>query len=144
MKINEIKNAYLKQKIFFAPEYEQENLVLEDFKNNNQTLSATQSEELIEILFISSEINEKFFVADLLYLYQNIDEKFLLPLVENAINYEDPSFCRIFLYPAFINFGKEKILKILDDRIKTDNTKTKKNIEKLFYWLHEFELPNYR
>lgn len=139
MTIDETKNKYLEQGIFFAPEYEQENIILENFKIKNPKLNTLQTLELIDILINSNEINEKLFVADLLYFYKNIDDKFLLPLVDNAINYEDPSFCRVFLYPAFINFGKEKILKILDDRLKLDNFKIKKNIEKLYYWLNIFE-----
>lgn len=139
MTIDETKNKYLEQGIFFAPEYEQENIILENFKIKNPKLNTLQTLELIDILINSNEINEKLFVADLLYFYKNIDDKFLLPLVDNAINYEDPSFCRVFIYPAFINFGKEKILKILDDRLKLDNFKIKKNIEKLYYWLNIFE-----
>ena len=103
--VTQTKDEYLMQGIYFAPEYEQENLILTNFRKENENLNSEQTSELINILNNSQNWNEKFFVADLLYLYENLSSEFIEPLLKNAIKYEDPSFNRIFLYPAIRNFG---------------------------------------
>lgn len=138
----ELKNEYINQGIYFAPEYEQKNGILENFKFNNQTLNDEQSLQLIEILRISQILNEKFFVADLLYYYENIDEKFFEPLIQNAINYDDPSFNRIFLIPAINNFGLTRVIANLKNKKENCNELQEQNIEKLEYWINIYKQEN--
>lgn len=49
---------------YFAPDYEQDNEVLNDFKKNNPNLSRQQTSKLVDILKNSKDITDKYFVAD--------------------------------------------------------------------------------
>ncbi|MFN7690821.1 MAG: hypothetical protein ACK5QU_07045, partial [Bacteroidota bacterium] len=82
---------------YFSPEYDRDNEVLIEFKEGNPILSKLQTIELIELLLNKSENANKYFVADLLYLYDNFDKELLEPLITIAINFKDSSFNRIFI-----------------------------------------------
>ena len=140
--LTETKEAYLKKAIFFAPEYEQQNEILENFKSKNSKLNQIQTDELIDILRNSKIWNEKFFVADLLYFYDNLDYHFLEPLIKNAITYNDPSFNRIFLNLALKNFGLETVVKKITEQSITLTESEKENIEKLNYWINIYKSEN--
>lgn len=137
MTIIEAKKLYLEQKNYFAPDYEQENIVLENFKEKNPTLNSQLTKELIQIL-IDSDWFEKFFVADLLYLYQNIDFSFFEPLLKTVLQYDDPSFNRIFLIPAVRNFGLKNVKNYYE--LKSENFRENEviNYKKIKYWLNIF------
>src|SRR5438477_8018315 len=120
---------------FFAPDYERENEVLTEFKVESPNISVSQTEELINLLENSEEWQDKFFLADLLYLYDSFDVKLLEPLIENAIRYTDPSFSRIFLRPGIRAFGSEIISEILAQKFIAGNVIRKIRISSLVYWI---------
>ncbi len=131
-------SIYLKQykelKNYFAPDYEQENEVLMQFNKENPTLSDEQILELKNILQNNSSIYDKYFVADLLYLYMPFHKELLDPMIECAIAYKDPSFNRIFLRPCINSFGLEIVSDLLKEKGEIDNSKLE-GIERLKYWL---------
>jgi hypothetical protein len=62
---------------------------------------------------------EKYFVADLLYLYKNFSEELFDPLLDTAIDYKDPSFNRIFLGPCLWSFGRKVVVTKLINKFDT-------------------------
>jgi hypothetical protein len=126
---------YKKEGNFFAPDYEQENEILNKFKDDHPTISKFEIETFNKILTTSNDWEEKFFVADLLYLYPTFDIILLDPLIENAISYSDPSFNRIFLRPCITVFGVQLVSDILADKFSSSDIVTKINISSLVYWL---------
>ena len=124
---------------YFAPDYEQENEVLNDFKKTNSTLSKQQTKQLVEILKNSCDINEKYFVADLLYLYNSFDEELLEPLLLTAIYHKDPSFNRIFLRPCITVFGTRKTADTIAYIFQKIDIKGRIGILNLLYWLRPIE-----
>lgn len=137
MLIIEAKILYLEQKNYFAPDYKRENKVLEDFKQQNPNLDLELTQELIQIL-INSDWVEKFFVADLLYLYENMDISFFEPLLQTALQYDDPSFNRIFLTPAVKSFGLKNVQNYYKLRSGSYCKKETLNYKKIQYWLDIF------
>lgn len=138
----DIKKALEEYKIlgdYFAPDYEQDNEVLTEFKLNNQNLSSDQVAELVYILENSTEIVEKYFVADVLYLYDRLDEALLEPLLNIAIDHKDPSFNRIFLRPCIASFGSKIVDDVLAGKFNQANIIERIGISKLLYWLHPSE-----
>ena len=121
---------------YFSPDYEQDNQVLLDFKRHNPTLSKKQSNQLIDILKTSKDQIEKYFVADLLYLFDNFDIELLNPMLTTAINYKDPSFNRIFLRPCVNVFGTKKVAEILTKHFINGDIEERISISSLLYWLH--------
>ena len=135
MEVSEYLKQYKDLNIYFAPDYEQENEVLAKFKNDNPHLSRNQISELKEILLSESDIQDKYFVADLLYLYPYFDQELFDPLIDCAIAHKDPSFNRIFLRPCIISFGVEAVEKLLDEKGNNDNSLLE-GINRLRYWLY--------
>jgi hypothetical protein len=135
MNIEKAIEKYLELGDFFSPDYERENEVLTKFKEDSTELSQSQIIELIEILNNKSDLNPKFFVADLLYLYNRIDEKLLDPLINSAIALQDPSFNRIFIKPCIRNFGVKKVAEKLTEKFKNADLKGRVSISNLVYWL---------
>jgi len=124
---------------YFAPDYEQENEVLNNFKASHPSLSKDQTTQLVDILTSNGQIENKYFVADLLYLYDNFDIELLDPMLLTAINYGDPSFNRIFLRPCLKVFGTKQIADILADKFKKGDILQRIGISKLVYWLEPQE-----
>lgn len=120
---------------YFAPDYEQNNEVLDDFKRKYQDLTAEQTKELVDILINSQDIIDKFFVADLLYLYPRFDQSLLEPMLQTAIEYKDPSFNRIFLRPCLTAFGLETVADLLTDKFYKADIVGRIGISKLIYWM---------
>lgn len=138
----DIKTTLLKYKAlgdYFAPDYERDNEVLTEFKANNPNLSRQQTLELIDLFQSSSEITDKYFVADLLYLYANFDNELLEPLIKTAINHKDPSFNRIFLRPCLTAFGVKTVVDNLSDKFKKADTDERIGISNLVYWIRPQE-----
>lgn len=136
MEIAESLNLYLKQGSYFDSEYERENEVLKSFKDGNPELSPQQTLELGEILQKSSEQTEKYFVADLLYLYESFDEDLMNLMLENSIQLGDPSFNRIFLIPCIRAFEQLHIVSWLETRFESANVKDRIRISSLIYHLN--------
>jgi hypothetical protein len=135
MEVSKYLNQYKNLNDYFAPDYEQENAVLTKFKNENPTLSDKQISEFKTILLNHFDIHDKYFVADLLYLYPSFSEELLNPLIDCAIAHEDPSFNRIFLRPCIISFGVDVVEELLNEKGNSDNSKLE-GINRLRYWLH--------
>lgn len=135
MNINQTLKRYLKLGKCFDPDYERDNEVLTEFKKENVSLSPDQVNELIELLKNANQMREKFFVADLMYLYNDIDEKLFEPLIDAAIDYKDPSFNRIFLRPCIRNFGVSKVSNKLTEKFLKADIIGRIGIAKLVYWL---------
>jgi len=135
MEVSEYLKQYKELNNYFAPDYEQENEVLTKFKNENPILSDKQVSELKAILQSESDIYDKYFVADLLYLYPDFSEELLNPLINCAIMHEDPSFNRIFLRPCILSFGVDVVEKILNKKVNEDDSLSD-GINRLRYWLH--------
>lgn len=128
-------NNYQTSGNFFAPDYEQDNDVLYQFKKESATLSNAQIGELRNILQNSSNLVERIFVADLLYLYSSFDIELVDPLLENAIGYKDPSFNRIFLRPALRVYGAATISEMLAKKFVESDVIRKMQIASLVYWI---------
>lgn len=124
---------------YFAPDYERDNEVLTEFKENNSNLTRQQTVELVDLLNNSNEIYDKYFVADLLYLYDNFDKELLEPLIKTAINHKDPSFNRIFLRPCLTTFGVTAIADNLADKFNKVDIDERIGISNLVYWLRPQE-----
>ena len=60
---------------YFAPDYGQDNEVFSSFKRNNPTHSKQQTTWLVDLLKDNSDITDKHFGADLLYLMFNCQKK---------------------------------------------------------------------
>lgn len=120
---------------YFAPDYERENEVLSEFKKNNPKLLKQQTFELIDILKNNTEMADKYFVADLLYLYDNFDKELLEPMLNMAINFKDPSFNRIFLQPCLTNFGVTAVANNLADKFNKADISERIGISNLLYWI---------
>ena len=84
---------------------------------------------------IRNSEDKRFFVADLLYLYESFDIKLLTPLLNSAIHHNDPSFNRIFLFPCVHAFGIEIVIKELVTRFQNTDLIERIGIAKLVYWL---------
>ena len=123
---------------YFAPDYEQENEVLSMFKKDSPTLSEKQVLEFKKIIQSNRPIQDKYFVADVLYLYTPFCEDLLDPLVDCAIANEDPSFNRIFIRPCIISFGIDIVNNLVNQKGKQDSSKLG-GINRLKYWLHPKE-----
>lgn len=136
MEIEEALNLYLKQGSYFDPEYERRNEVLMSFKDRNPELSQQQTLGLEEILLKSNEQTEKYFVADLLYLYESFNDGLMNLMLENSIQLGDPSFNRIFLIPCIRAFEHLRIVNWLKVRFETANAKDRIRISSLIYHLN--------
>jgi hypothetical protein len=139
MKIEDTKRKYVKNGDLFSQEYERENPILEKFKENYPSLCQNQTEELIGILCAQTDWMNKIFVADLLYLYDDIHSSLMNPLLDCAIHYQDPSFNKVFLIPCIRNFGIKNIAENLSDRFQHGDLIERINISKLIYWLKEYD-----
>ena len=135
MEVSEYLKQYKELNNYFAPDYEQENEILTKFKSENPILSDKQVSELKAILQSESDIYDKYFVADLLYLYPDFSEELLNPLINCAVAHEDPSFNRIFLRPCILSFGVDVVEKILNKKVNEDDSLSD-GINRLRYWLH--------
>lgn len=141
----EIKAALEKYKItgdYFASDYERENKVLAEFKAHNQNLSEEQTTELVNLLQSDIEVSDKYFVADLLYLYDSFNRELFETLLIIAIHYKDSSFNRIFLRPCLRVFGTNEVVDSLSDRFNQANIIERIGISKLVYWLRIHENGN--
>jgi hypothetical protein len=136
MNITTVIEHYKEEANFFSPDYEQENELLRNFKNDHPTLSVEEVNVLRNILF-EDDLTSKFFVADLLYLYEDFDIKLLEPLIENAISFSDPSFNRIFLRPCMRVFGVSHVSNILAEKFISSDPVRKIGISSLVYWLEK-------
>lgn len=137
----DIKTALAKYKAlaqYFAPDYEQDNEVLSEFKKNNPYISNQHSIELIDILNNSID-EDKYFVADLLYLYNSFGGELLEALLKTAINHTDPSFNRIFLRPCLMAFGTKTIANNLADKFNKASIEERIGISNLVYWFRPQE-----
>lgn len=139
----EIKATIIKYKEFgdfFSPEYGCENEVLNEFKRLNQKLREDQKFQLIEILKTGVDNQEKYFVADLLYLYNDFDIELLEPMIFTAIKHKDPSFNRIFLNPCINRFGIKTVIEILKVKFMEGDILCRIGIVNLAYWLRPQEV----
>jgi len=139
MDIQTALNNYKSLGDFFAPDYLRDNAVLNSFKRDNPTLSEEHTTQLCEILRRNNDIIDKYFVADLLYLYVRFDEELLEPLLITAINLNDPSFNRIFLRPCIKAFGSKAVADYLAERFRESEVEERIGISCLVYWLHPQE-----
>src|SRR6266404_4443694 len=137
MKLTIAIKKYIESGDFFAPDYNRDNKVLSQFKQDSPELSLTETKKLKTILKKSNEWVDKFFVADLLYLYDTFDIELLDPLIENAIMYPDPGFNRIFLRPGLRIFGSELISEILAKKFIDGDIMRKIRISSLVYWIEK-------
>jgi hypothetical protein len=137
MKLSTVIKEYLKAGDFFAPDYERDNKVLNRFKQDSPELSSTETKELMSILKKSKDWPSKFFVADLLYLYDSFDIELLDPLLESAILYPDAGFNRIFLRPGLKTFGTELISERLAQKFVEADIIRKIRISSLVYWIEK-------
>jgi hypothetical protein len=119
---------------YFSPDYDRDNEVLTEFKEGNPILSKQQTMELIDLLQNKSENVDKYFVADLLYLYDSFDKELLEPLIKIAINYKDSSFNRIFIKPCIATFGVKTIAENLTEKFNKVDIVERIGISNLIYW----------
>lgn len=137
MNIKETLENYIEKGEFFSPDYERDNEILKDFKENNPTLDQEQINELVMILKdFNNEWKTKYFVADLLYYYDKFGHDLMEPMLNLAINYKDPSFNRIFLRPCLRSFGDSEVIQWLIEKINNSTIEEKKGIANLLYWLN--------
>ncbi len=139
MDINTTLDNYKSLGTYFAPEYEQENEILDGFRLDNPILSKQQTTQLVDILTRSNDLCDKYFVADLLYLYNNFDHELLEPLLLAAIRHKDPSFNRIFLRPCITAFGIKTVADSLAAKFNKADVLQRIGICNLVYWLRPKE-----
>ena len=124
---------------YFAPDYEQENEVLLKFKKDSPTLSEKQVAEFKNILQSNDRpLEDKYAIADLLYLFTPFSRELMDPMTDCAIDNKDPSFNRIFIRPCIMSFGIDEVNNLIDQKAKEDSTKLE-GINRLRYWLHPTE-----
>src|SRR5574343_500093 len=127
---------------FFDPDYERDNDLLSSFKAKFPDLSKDQTAELVKILKGNGDMKDKYFVADILYLYDNFSVDLFEPLINTAINFRDPSFNRVFLRPCIRVFGVKAVADMLADKFSKGDIAQKTSISTLLYWLHPQENGN--
>lgn len=127
---------YLKRAEFFNPDYERENEVLSSFKAAHPSLTESHTTDLLNILSADDERDEKFFVADLLYLYPDFPEALIELMLQNAITYRDPSFNRIFLRPCLSRIGTQAVAKRLAAILEEGSMLERIGVGRLAYWVH--------
>lgn len=134
--LDNIVEKYLDYGQFFLPDYGRDNAVLREFKTGNPTLSVLHTHELIEIL---NEENgnwrRKYFVADLLYHYDEFDALLMSPMLQAAIDFQDPSFNRIFIRLCLRSFGSQKVCRWLLTKFEHATLRENIGILRLLYWL---------
>jgi len=123
---------------YFNPEYGGRNVVLDAFKNQNPFLTPLQIDELTSIL-ANEDIYAKYFVADLLYLYDNFNGSLLDPMVVSAIRCKDPSFNRVFINPCIKRFGYERVLSSIEQKFMEGDILDKIGVSNLLYHLRPKE-----
>jgi hypothetical protein len=124
---------------YFAPDYERDNDVLNEFKYSNAKLSEQHVKYLVDLLENSDDIYDKYFVADLLYLYDNFDVDLFEPLVRIAIYHKDPSFNRIFIRPCINTFGYTMVADKLISKYNNGSDSELEVIKRLLYWIRQEE-----
>lgn len=134
MTIPEALQQYKELKNFFAFDYERDNEILLAFKKKYPTLSAEQTDELIKILECSKDINEQYFVADLLYLYSTFGDTLMKAMLKTGIMHTDPSFNRIFLKPCVRAYGHKRVAEFLNQEFINGDIVTRIGILNLLYW----------
>lgn len=138
----DIKTTLVKYKAlgdYFAPDYERDNDVLNEFKNNNANLGLQQVKYLVDLLENSNDIYDKYFVADLLYLYDNFDIDLFEPLVKISIYHKDPSFNRIFIRPCINTFGYTMVADKLITKYSNGSDSELEGLKRLLYWIRPEE-----
>ncbi len=139
MNIQTTLTNYKAQGIYFAPDYEQDNLILSDFKKTYSTLSEEQVSELIKLLIFANDLEDKYFVADLLYLYNSFSLDLIEAMLDTAILHKDPSINRIFLRPCINVLGTKKVADLLLGKFKSGDILQRIGVSKLVYWLRPQE-----
>jgi len=120
---------------FFSPDYGRENEVLSAYKSEHGSLSDMQVNTLIDILNSKDDWTEKFFVADLLYLYPDFPVALVDPMLYCAVTYQDPSFDRIFLRPCMNRIGTRTVVDKLISYLETGTMKERMGVTLLSYWI---------
>ena len=145
MNLAEAKLRYLAAGEFFDPDCCRDNETLSSFHSASSTLSPEQTNELVGILnSTNSDWNPKFFVADLLYYYKEIDRSLMKPMLAAATNLLDPSFNRIFLKPCVQAFGGDDVVGELCEKFHVSNLGERIGISLLVYWLRAYEIDVHR
>lgn len=138
MKVSDLK-LYLQQYKelgqFFDPEYERHNEVLSLFVSEYPQIDDETILSLEAILQGPGDWADKFFVADLLYLYKPIPQQLLDAMLNCAISLPDPSFNRIFLIPCTNSFGMPIVAGFLAEKFNKGDQLIKIGIAKLLYWI---------
>lgn len=142
MNIQIAHSRYRNEENYFAPEYEGENDVLNEFYSLHPNLSSEEINYLKDTLQNADDWPDKYFVADLMYLYNPIPNELLQPILCCAILHEDPSFNRIFLKPCIKSFGLKRIKNLLDEKENNGDMSEKEGIARLRYWLRPVESEN--
>lgn len=135
MNIESALNEYRIEENFFAPEYDAANAALNKFRSQHIHLTSEETDYLKNILEQGENWPDKYFVADLLYLYDPIPDKLLAPMLRSAIQFDDPSFNRIFLKPCIKSYGLKKIEQLLDEKEREGDASEKEGVARLRYWL---------
>lgn len=135
MTLEQTKAAYLKSGEFFNPDYGRENEVLSTYKTSQGSLSETDAITLIDLLKSKTDWEEKFFVADLLYLYPDFPEALVDPMLHCAVTYPDPSFDRIFLRPCLKRIGVSAVVDKLINVLDKGTVVERMGVAQLAYWI---------
>lgn len=135
MSITNYLNKYKKLGYLFDPEYERDNEVLSAFKSEYPVIDVSKALQLKQLLLDTNEWADKFFVADLLYLYKSFDKLLLVPLLNCAIQLPDPSINRIFLHPCINSFGLPTVCTVLTEKFKEGDLLQRIRVAGLLYWI---------
>jgi hypothetical protein len=137
MEIQQALINYKKLGEFGRPDNDRNNQVLDDFKQQNPTLSSEQTIELIQVLKYSQDPIESYFVADILYLYANFGLEFLEPMLIAGIHIHDPSYNRLFVRPCVKAFGAKVVAQKLATCFILGDLIQKIGIAGLMFWLRK-------
>lgn len=136
LQIQDIKAHYANSDLrsYFGPDYGRTAPVLIKFKQTFPLLEDHQVLELKRILAMRPVGADHIIAADLLYMYRPIPAVLFEPMMDCAIDYEDPSFNRVFLRPCMKAFGDKAVADMLLKKFRQGDTTRKDGIVRLLYW----------
>lgn len=134
MNIEELHKQYVLRGEYHNPEYGRRDDLLDSFRSVYTKLSNAQEKELQGLLMDSNENTSKYLVADLLYHYDDFGNELMQCMLQTAVEFKDPSFNKVFLYPCIIN-DQEKTITWLRDKFRNGNRIERIGVSNLFYWL---------
>jgi len=127
---------YLDREEYNLLDYERNDEILESFKEKNPKLSDVDDRQLIAYLTDENvDWPTQYFVADLLYLYEEFSPQLMEAMLNTGVYFRDPSFNRIFLRPCMRSSRQSEAMNWLVEKFQGGNMLERIGISNLYYWL---------